>query len=288
MTVGKILSELLVPALRDTMSPQQQERLHRALLQLDATVKDVASMRSGSTVGSSANAFDASYITAITEAGIPHSRLATAGNGIDFTDAGAGGAFTIAADIGTGLEISSGEIVVDDTFYVWHYDNSAAELYRYAASAAGFAAALAAAASGDILLVPPVTISGNYTITAGVAVVGKSRFASIFTGAITGAAGASIENLSITRTANDANALTGVTGQASGTFYVSDCHITCTQSGAGTAAAVRQDAAGTVQVWGCRLYGSSAGSGYGTYRTAGIITVDGGATLGSTAAIYDP
>jgi hypothetical protein len=288
MTVGKILADILVPALRNTMTPQESERLHRALLQIDATVKDVASMRSGSTIGNLLNATDVSYITAIAEAGIPHSRLATSGNGIDFTDAGAGGAFTISADIGTGLEFSGGEILVDDAMLIRLYDNSAIEMGRYAATAAGFTSALAAAATGDAILVPPVTLAGNYTMTAGVHVVGISRFGTIFTGAITGAADASVENLSITRTANDGNALSGIVGQASGTFYVHACHIKCTQSGAGTAAGVRQDAAGTVEVWSTKLLSGSAGNSYGTYRTAGIITVDGGATLGSTAAIYDP
>jgi hypothetical protein len=176
----------------------------------------------------------------------------------------------------------------DDAYLIELYKNTTGKIKRYSFTAAGMTGALAAAASGDGITLPIGTLTGNYTMIAGVKVIGKSRFATILTGQITGAAEASVENLSITRTANDGNALSGIVGQASGTFYVHACHIKCTQSGAGTAAGVRQDAAGTVEIWSTKLLSGSVGSSYGSYRTAGAIVIDGGATLGTTAAVYDP
>ena len=177
----------------------------------------------------------------------------------------------------------------DNGYLIFLYKISTAKIKPYSFTVAGMTAALAAAAIGDAIEIPIGTLTGDYTMVAGVKVVGKSRFATILTGQITGAAGASIENLSNIRTANDANALSGIVGQAAGIFYVHACHVEVTQSGAGTAAAVRQDAAGTVEVWSTYLSALSVGgAGYATYRTAGAIVIDGGVRLGSTAAIYDP
>lgn len=178
---------------------------------------------------------------------------------------------------------------VNDDYLILLYDVSAEKIKDYSYSASGLAGANMAAASGDVIFIPPGTLTGNYTVKAGVAWVGLSRAKTILTGCITGAADSCIERLSIVRTANDAADLIGVEGQASGTFYVKDCDVTVTQSGAGLACGLRQNAAGLVMVWNTLLDGTSTGGdGYGSYRTDGAIIIDGGATLGSTAAIYDP
>jgi hypothetical protein len=49
----------------------------------------------------------------------------------------------------------------------------------------GFAAAIAAASSGDVIYVPPASISGNHTIPAGVEIWGAGQQETIFTGTIT-------------------------------------------------------------------------------------------------------
>ena len=54
----------------------------------------------------------------------------------------------------------------------------------YDPDATGFAAAIAAASSGDVIYVPPATISGNHTVPSGVAVYGESKN-TIFSGTIT-------------------------------------------------------------------------------------------------------
>ena len=177
----------------------------------------------------------------------------------------------------------------DRDYFIDLYDMSDEVIRSYSVSEAGLTGANGAAASGDVILIPNAIISGDYTITAGVAMVGISRSKTILTGSITGADEACIERLSIIRTANDANELIGIVGQASGTFYVKDCDVIVTQSGAGLAAGLKQASAGLVAVWNSLLQGiSTGGDGYGSYRTSGAILIDGGATLGSTAAIYDP
>lgn len=118
-------------------------------------------------------------------------------------------------------------------------------------------AALAAAASGDMVRIPAGTITGNYTLTAGVTVRGIGVQASILTGQITGAAGAALENLSITRTANDSSKLCAVVGPGSGNLTIRECDISATQSGAGTGYAVSVGL-GNVYIYNSRAYGSTS------------------------------
>lgn len=165
------------------------------------------------------------------------------------------------------------------------FDNNFVKLSFYDPDSVGFDKALLAANDGDIILIPPCTIDDDHTMIAGVKVVGRSRFATILTGQITGAAGASIENLSITRAANSADDLIGVDSPASGTFWINDCNISVIQAGAGDAYALSVDVSGSVmKVYSSDLYGSSgSGSGYAAYHSDGSCYVDSGWSYGSTA-----
>ena len=144
------------------------------------------------------------------------------------------------------------------------------ELYE-AVTATDLDNALADATSGDIILLPAGTIDGDHTMIAGVKVVGRSRYATILSGQITGANGASIENLSVIRSANSAANLIGVDAPAAGTFYISDCDIEVTQSGSGDAYGISADVNGTlIEVWNSFVSGdSTGGTGYGGYRDTG-------------------
>lgn len=64
------------------------------------------------------------------------------------------------------------------------FDSSGAPVAEFAMSAAGFTAALAAATSGDVIVLPAGTIAGNHTIPAGVTVWGFG-WNTILTGTIT-------------------------------------------------------------------------------------------------------
>jgi hypothetical protein len=170
-------------------------------------------------------------------------------------------------------------LLVDSTSHV-----SARE---YAVTSSGLDAALSSATSGDVILLPAQDISGNHTITAGVKVVGYSRYATILTGQITGGASSAIENLSVIRTANSSDTLKGVVSPASGTFYINGCSIVSTQSGSGNSYAVSgENNSSTIEIWNSYMYGSSgSGTGYGTYRDSGTsasLYVFGGWVRGST------
>ena len=151
----------------------------------------------------------------------------------------------------------------------------------------GFENANAGAASGDVILLPAKTFASTLTITAGLKIVGWSRYTSILTGQITGAAGSSIENLTVSRTANSGDTLKGVVGPASGTFYIHDCDVKATQAGAGDAYGVSIDGNGDVDSWSSYLFGSSgSGSGYAAYHGGGTGNgyIDGGRCFGNTGS----
>ena len=155
---------------------------------------------------------------------------------------------------------------------------------EFAATGAGLTAALAAAASGDVLWLPAnAGISGDVTVPAGVTVMGLSRGRSILTGKITLAAGANLCNLSVLRTANDGNDLIGVESAAESYIYA--CNISCIQSGAGNAMAVRATTGGDIDIFDSWLTGTSVGgAGYSAFAFSGCIHWYGGRATYSTAA----
>lgn len=156
---------------------------------------------------------------------------------------------------------------------------------EYDADATGFDEASSAGSSGDTVWLPSMTIDGDHALTEGVHYIGVSRWGSILTGQITLADGATLERLTIERTADDYDVLKCVVNQASGTSKISECDIKGTQSGGSDVYAVSIENSGGVEIWNCYLYGySSAGSGYAVHRTfgAGAAYLFGGRAYGST------
>ncbi len=151
---------------------------------------------------------------------------------------------------------------------------------------AGFENANAGAASDDVILLPPKTFTSTITITAGVKIIGWSRYSTVLSGQITGTAASTLENLTLARTANDGNTIKGMINTASGICYVSNCVITVTQNGAGNGYAVSMDNNGILECWNCYLFGhSGSGNGYGVFDGggAGGVVIFGGRVAGSTA-----
>jgi hypothetical protein len=151
----------------------------------------------------------------------------------------------------------------------------------------GFETANTGASSGDVILLPPKTFTSTLTITAGVKIVGWSRYSTTLSGEITGTAGSSIENLTVSRTANSAATLKGVVGPATGTFYIHNCDVKADQSGSGDARGISAETnSTTVEAWNSYIYGNSgSGTGNGTWRDTGttaIIIIFGGRVYGST------
>ncbi|KKN52730.1 hypothetical protein LCGC14_0609670 [marine sediment metagenome] len=144
------------------------------------------------------------------------------------------------------------------------------------------------ASSGDIIKIPVGTFSDNITILDGIKVVGTSRYATILTGEITGGDEASIENLSVIRTANDSDDLKGIVVTDAVVFYIHNCDIEVTQAGSGDARALSSEAnSAIIEAWNSYLYGSSvAGSGYAGWRDTDLVTsiyIIGGRAVGSSA-----
>jgi hypothetical protein len=115
------------------------------------------------------------------------------------------------------------------------YDAGGDPVREYAADATGLAAALAAAASGDIVEIPAGTITANPTIGAGVTLRGRG-WASIINGYVLGGVNSKLDNCKVYQSVNTSSDIVGVIGpDAAGTFYVRDVFIELIQAGAGKA-----------------------------------------------------
>jgi hypothetical protein len=213
---------------------------------------------------------NAPYVTIGNTAALSAERALTEGPDIDLVDGGANSTITV----GRG----------GDTILL--FDSGGSPLAEFAATEAGLTAALAAATSGDTVWLPSITIGGDHTLIANVAVIGASRFGSILSGQVTGASGARLENCSVTRSANDANALYGIVAPGAGTTMLAGVHVSVTQAGAGNAAAIYAAAGGNVEAWNCSLRAPAGGAGwhYGVYHSAGNIYQEGGVCIGFTGA----
>jgi len=121
----------------------------------------------------------------------------------------------------------------------------------------GLTTIMSIAGSGMLVQLPPCSLPGDHTLTSGVLLRGAGVQASILTGQITGTDASGLENLSITRVANDATKLIAVLGPDSGSMKIRECDISATQSGAGTGYAISVQA-GDVYIYNSRAYGSTS------------------------------
>jgi hypothetical protein len=136
------------------------------------------------------------------------------------------------------------------------YSGSATE---YAATDAGMALAIAAASSGDTIWIPPVSLTNDYIVPAGVTVAGASISDVVLSGQVTLNASATIEHVTITRSKNDASVYYGVIGPDTGTAYIKQCWVSVTQSGGGSGYGVScYGMNGNLQVYGGRVFGTTA------------------------------
>lgn len=135
---------------------------------------------------------------------------------------------------------------------------------EYDADAAGLTSALAAASSGDTVWLPPGTYAADYTIPAGVTVVGMSREDVIIDGQVTLGDGSVLENLSVVRSVSDANDVYGVLAPNGGHGYLYGCMISVENAGAGGGYGIRVHGRGFIGsedkpgLAGCHVYGSTA------------------------------
>jgi len=132
------------------------------------------------------------------------------------------------------------DLILDGTTFhragnrVLLFSGDGTQLAQFDADDDGLTAALAAMSNGDVVKLPPCSISGDHVVPAGGALVGCSRENSILTGQVTLSDGAVLENLSIVRSVNNADDVYGVLlPTTGGTGYIYNCTISVTQAGAG-------------------------------------------------------
>jgi hypothetical protein len=120
----------------------------------------------------------------------------------------------------------------------------------YDPTEAGFTSAYGAASSGDVIYVPPATITGDHTIPAGVEIWGAGRDKTIFSGEITLSSDSVLNNLSVVRSVSVGGAITkGVIGTSSGTAYIFDCVVSVTNASSSEVRVVDQPAGGVTKIW---------------------------------------
>lgn len=161
------------------------------------------------------------------------------------------------------------------------------QVTQYPGTAAGMTNAIAHAEADDVYWMPNRTITGDYTLPANTDWIGIHRHRAKLTGQITLNDDVAIINLSIERSADDANDLKGVIAPSSGGGYIIACRISVTQAGAGDAYAVNIESNGDIETMESYLLATStSGSGYAVYHAGGGATGNawqyGGRGYGST------
>ena len=155
----------------------------------------------------------------------------------------------------------------------------------YPVTTAGRDAALAAGSSGDMVWVPPCTLTGDFTIPEGIGVASMGN-KTYFAGQVTLEPDTFLLSIIVLKTYNQAGTAYGVIGPASGTAYLDDTAVKITNTGAGDVHAVAVSAGGDIEIWGCDIWGnaSGAGDGYGVVQSSGNAYIeDAGRVRGSTA-----
>jgi len=140
---------------------------------------------------------------------------------------------------------------------------------QYTKTAANLTTALGLAVTGEIIQIHgPCTLTGDFAIPEGVALICLGRQNITIAGQVTIEDGGLLYNMRVAETANDANAIYGVLGPTTGEAYILYCDISAIQSGAGNAYAIGATRGlilnnGDLIVRHSKLYGSStSGSGY--------------------------
>jgi len=159
--------------------------------------------------------------------------------------------------------------ILDLRFPYWHYQESqsihrivlyhAGVFHDFDAWSSGLDAASAAAVAGDFILIPPMVLTGNHTLTAGVNYVGSGARTTILSGLITAGAATVLDGISIHREANDANDLVGLIGPTSSRILLYDLEIGVQQDGAGNSYCIQAQIDGDVALRNCYLVAESAG-----------------------------
>jgi len=160
---------------------------------------------------------------------------------------------------------SDGGAIIFLGYCIVRFDVSEGTFETYENTSAGVTDALADAATGDLVVLPPGIFTGSYTVPANVGLIGYSQDSTTLTGVITLSNGSEIRGLSIVRNASDSSTLIGLYAPATGAAEAADIDIEVTQAGSGDAYSIYVPSGdGDLSVARAYLKGwSGGGSGYG-------------------------
>lgn len=181
---------------------------------------------------------------------------------------GSGGAAWEASTLTDGTDIHvSGNTIAREGRDILRFSSVGALCAEYPANETGLAAALAGAASGDIVEIPAGMIAASVTVPAGVTLRGWG-WNSILNGTLTLAAGAGAEHLQVYQSVNSGDDIIGVIGPATGTAVIRDVQVSLAQAGAGKSLGLLSNG-GTLRAYECEVWATTA---YGNAWGFGAVT----------------
>jgi len=163
------------------------------------------------------------------------------------------------------------------------YAHGSKKIKQYSVTEDGLKAALAAASSGDEVILPAGTITGDQSVPDGVSLVGLDRLQCVLSGEITLGAGSLLGDVSVTRSGSSASQLNGVVLDGSGS-RIAECYVSVTNT-TGDAVGVFAEGGAVGYADDCIVEATGAGDGWGYYADGSQITVQGGSAYGSTAPV---
>lgn len=170
---------------------------------------------------------------------LQNERVLADGADIVITDGGAGNSVTVAR--------SGNKVLL--------YDAANDVLRDYEKNGTGLTAALAAAASGDVVWLPPGTYTEDFTVPAGVTLTG-SGWGTVISGEVALLDGAYITDLTVSVSESFTGKLCGITAPDSGAATAMMVAATCVNSGTGTGYAVCRGN-GAIYLYDCVLNGET-------------------------------
>lgn len=168
-----------------------------------------------------------------------------------------------------------------DPYAIILYDADGKKKLYYSVTTDGLTAALAGSGSGDVVLLPACTISGNFNIPDGASLIGVDRKRCILDGQITPGINSTVGELSIVRS-ESSGTIYGV-ASADNNVSIYDCLITISNSGGGAIGIYATG--GVIYANNCIISATGSTSGYGYYAKHADIHITDGSAYGSTQPI---
>lgn len=155
----------------------------------------------------------------------------------------------------------------EDGYFIILYDVTGLKKNEYSVSTDGLTAALAAAISGDVVWIPPCEISGDFTLLAGVSLIGFSRQQSFVYGLVTLGADTRLQALTVQNAITTTENVIAVFGPTSGTSKLNDVKCAAYNCGSGNAMGIYGNAGNIVGEMVIAIGESRTGDGWGVYQS---------------------